>query len=74
MLGETEPRPIIFLENGKVSINFARYMLLGCDGIERAPNLPQCTALQVEALDVLEALAKKHQLLLNTQAGDLIHQ
>ncbi|KAK8026329.1 hypothetical protein PG991_003385 [Apiospora marii] len=68
-----ERRAVMFIEDGKVQMNFVRYLLLGRPGIERPSSLPQCTREQVEALDVLEATALKHQLRLNMQYGDMTY-
>jgi hypothetical protein len=72
-LEDGKPRSVIFLQDGKVVINFVRYMLLGRAGLARSPDLPACTPAQVEALDVLETVARKHQLLICTQPGDLTY-
>ncbi|KAH9205741.1 hypothetical protein DL95DRAFT_470279 [Leptodontidium sp. 2 PMI_412] len=53
-------------------VNFVRYML-GRPGLAQATDLPPCAPAQIEALDVLEAVARKHQLLIRTQPGDLTY-
>lgn len=44
---------------------------MGPPKIARSAHLPACTTKQVEALDAVEALAQKHQLVLDMQPGDL---
>ncbi|KAK0701153.1 hypothetical protein B0T21DRAFT_417316 [Apiosordaria backusii] len=51
--------------------NYNRYSLLGRPNIPRSPDLPVCTPEQVEAPDVLEATARKYQLVLDQQPGDI---
>jgi hypothetical protein len=44
------------------------YLLIG---LPRSEHLSACTPEQVEALDVVEALAQKHQFILGMQPGDM---
>jgi hypothetical protein len=55
-----------------VILNFNREPLLGVAGVTRADGIPAATPEQMEALDVIEALAKKHQLALSLDPGDLL--
>jgi hypothetical protein len=52
-------------------MNFVRYLLVGLPNIARSAHLAPCTPKQIEALDAVEALAQKYQLILDMQPGDL---
>ncbi|KAK3311860.1 hypothetical protein B0H66DRAFT_629668 [Apodospora peruviana] len=80
MYTEPEPRALFFYEgesgpgagDGKLIVNFVRYLLLGRPpGVPRLASSPDCTPEQVEALDAVEALARKHGLALDLRPGDI---
>jgi len=68
---EPGARSLFFFEDGHVIMNFVRYLLTGLPKVPRSEHLPACTPKQVEALDAIEILAQKHQLVLDMQPGDL---
>ena len=53
-------------------MNFAREPLLGLAGVERPANLPFLTQAQREALDMVEAVAKESQIMLDAEPGDML--
>lgn len=52
-------------------LNFGRAALLGSASHPRPATLPALSALQVEALDAIEAVARATQLEMTTAAGDV---
>ena len=54
-------------------MNFVRYPLVGLPNVPRASHLPPMSALQIEALDAVENIAQKHQLLIDMRPGDLVY-
>jgi len=54
-------------------MNFVRYPLIGLPNTPRASHLPPVSALQIEALDAVEKIAHKHQLVLDMRPGDLVY-
>ncbi|OLN94313.1 hypothetical protein CCHL11_02947 [Colletotrichum chlorophyti] len=64
-------RPILFHHDGKIVINFGRTPLMGNAAHPRPAHLPSLTPRQIEALDVVETIAKATQLEIQTQAGDI---
>lgn len=68
---ESSQRPLLFYHGGRILLNFAREPLIGIDGVARADGLPGLTQKQKEALDLVEAIAKESQLVLDLQPGDL---
>lgn len=51
--------------------NFIRYLLTGRPGVPKLSTSPDCTPAQVEALDAVEATARKHSLTLDVRPGDI---
>lgn len=51
--------------------NFIRYLLTGRPGVPKLATSPDCTPAQIEALDAVEALARKHALRLDVKPGDI---
>ncbi|KAL2009023.1 hypothetical protein VTN00DRAFT_7217 [Thermoascus crustaceus] len=70
-LADNRSRPLLFIENGHVIMNFVRYPFIGLPDAPRAADLPPVSTVQVEALDLVELLAQKHQLVLDMHPGDL---
>lgn len=67
------PRPLFYLQNGRLITSFSRYSLLGRSGIPISePGSRTCTPAQVEVLDKLEALARENQLELDLKPGDML--
>ncbi|OAA82474.1 TfdA family oxidoreductase [Akanthomyces lecanii RCEF 1005] len=64
-------RPVLAHHDGKMLINFGRTALMGSASHPRPASLPELTAIQVEALDAIEAIAKATQLEMKTMAGDI---
>lgn len=53
-------------------MNFNRDPLLGRECLARSKDMPTATAQQREALDIVQALAVKHQCVINMEPGELI--
>jgi hypothetical protein len=64
-------RPILFYHNSRLIINFNRAALLGSVAHPRPARLPTLTETQLEALDVLESLARATELNISTEPGDM---
>lgn len=64
-------RPILYHHSSHIIINFGRAALLGSPAHPRDPTLPTITPQQLEALDVVESLARATELEIGTQKGDL---
>jgi alpha-ketoglutarate-dependent taurine dioxygenase len=64
-------RPILFYHGGHIIFDYAREPLLGLNDVPRSSTLPSLTAVQREALDILEAVAQANQLVLDNKPGDL---
>ncbi|KAK4155269.1 hypothetical protein C8A00DRAFT_13670 [Chaetomidium leptoderma] len=65
-------RPLLYHHDGRILMNFAREPLLGLDGVRRASGLAPLTDEQRRALDVVEDIAKRSQITLEAQPGDLL--
>ncbi|PVH77120.1 Clavaminate synthase-like protein, partial [Cadophora sp. DSE1049] len=65
------PRAVVFYHDGHLIMNYIRYLLVGFGSIPRSEELPDCTPIQVEALDYVETVAKKYRLILDMQPGDM---
>lgn len=64
----------MFYQNGQVLMDFNRYMLIGRPPhTPRADNLAVCTPEQIDALDMIQELAEKYQLVLDMQPGDMTY-
>ncbi|KAM4059048.1 taurine catabolism dioxygenase tauD, tfdA family protein [Hirsutella rhossiliensis] len=64
-------RPVIFYHNERLITNFGRAALLGSAGHGRSKQLPELTRSQLEALDMIESIAKATQLEIPTEPGDI---
>ncbi|EGX92096.1 TfdA family oxidoreductase [Cordyceps militaris CM01] len=64
-------RPVLQHHEGRMMLNFGRAALLGSASHPRPATLPALSALQVEALDAIEAVARATQLEMTTAAGDV---
>lgn len=53
-------------------MNFAREPLLGLSGVRRAAGVTPVTDEQRRALDVIEEIAKRNQIVLEAQPGDML--
>jgi Taurine catabolism dioxygenase TauD, TfdA family len=58
---------LIFSYGGQILFNFGRLHVFGDKDLKRS----DLFAEQIEALEILQILAKKHQIRLKAQAGDL---
>ncbi len=63
-------RTILHCVEDKVMFNIERRVLLGASYAPRRLDIPVASAAQVEALDLLQALAEKHQLSTTLHRGD----
>lgn len=76
---DPSPRSIIIYEgetyqgagDGKIVINFIRYLLTGRPGVPKLAASPDCTPRQIEALHAIEALSREHSLNLDVRPGDM---
>ncbi|KAL8370744.1 hypothetical protein RB595_000884 [Gaeumannomyces hyphopodioides] len=66
-----ETRPALFMEGGRLIVNFGRTPLLGSDAHPRDERLPKPTEQQLAALDVVEEIAHRIELRITTQPGDM---
>jgi TfdA family taurine catabolism dioxygenase TauD len=64
-------RPVIYYQDSRFIMNFGRTPLLGSSAHPRPTHYPAVSALQLEALDAIEAIAKATQLEIQTKAGDM---
>ena len=65
-------RPLIHIEDGKVVFSFSRRPLLGSATSPRSETIPELSDDKVEALNVVQALAEHHSLVLDLEAGDVL--
>jgi len=68
----TQTRPIFFYHDERLVASLLPEALRGFDDIERTPGLPPLTNIQLESLGAVRDLARKHQLSMATQPGDLV--
>ncbi|KAF5972031.1 Clavaminate synthase-like protein [Fusarium bulbicola] len=66
-----ERRPLLFHHQGHIILNFGRIHLMATEPTDDGTFAPKPTAKQLEALDLVQQLAKKHHLSLNMDPGDL---
>lgn len=68
-----ERRPLLFNHGGHIILNFGRNRILGQDdpGHRRINGIPAVTPLQMEALEMVQALGEKYQLKMVMHPGDL---
>ncbi|KAF5313517.1 hypothetical protein D9611_008500 [Ephemerocybe angulata] len=64
-------RPLLFSEEDKIIIQYARRIFTGFLGLPRSQEIPPITEAQAEALDAIHFLAEKYNLGLNFQKGDI---
>ncbi|KAK4102453.1 Clavaminate synthase-like protein, partial [Parathielavia hyrcaniae] len=65
-------RPLLYHHDGRIIMNFAREPLLGLSGVNRAPGLAPLSEEQRRALDAVENIARRNQIVLEAQLGDLL--
>jgi hypothetical protein len=65
-------RPLLFHHDGRIIMNFAREPLLGLSGVARAAGLAPLTEEQRRALDVVEEIARRNQIVLEAEPGDML--
>jgi len=63
--------PLLFYQNSKIIIQYARRRFTGFWGLPRSVNIPPMSEAQAEALDTIHFLADKYALGLNFQKGDI---
>lgn len=68
---EACPRPIFFYHNKRFIVNFGRIPLVGNAIHPRSPSLPAISKQQHQALDDIENAARRVQLEIKTQPGDI---
>jgi hypothetical protein len=64
-------RPVLYVEDGHVIIQYSRRNFTGFGEQKRSPNIPPITEAQAEALDAVHFLAEKYSLAMNFQKGDI---
>ncbi|KAH6949184.1 hypothetical protein DER45DRAFT_531381 [Fusarium avenaceum] len=64
-------RPVLFFQDDGIIINFGRIPLVGNEIHPRPPHLPQITGQQLKALDAIEKVARKAELVIKTRPGDI---
>ena len=69
---EPESRPLLYYHNGRIILNYNRQALMSVDGSSRSAHLRNLSALQVEALDAIEGIARKCRLSFNMDSGDML--
>jgi len=72
--GQNQPyrkQALMHCEDGKVILNFSRRSLTGSPTSPRPAHIPGITEIQAEALDMVQHLAEKHQLVTTMQPGDM---
>ena len=70
-LFDCNTRSLLYYHGGHMILNFAREPLIGLSGIARTSGFPELSKEQREALDFIEVIARRGQLTLKTQPGDL---
>jgi Taurine catabolism dioxygenase TauD, TfdA family len=68
---QTISRPLLFKHDGHIILNFGRIHVLGEELTDDGTPLPKPTSKQLEALEVLQRVAEKHQLRLYMVPGDI---
>lgn len=65
-------RPLLFYYHTKVILSFSRRLLVGHLPFEaRTPDIPGLTEAQAEALDAVHFIARRHEIKLRMERGDL---
>ena len=70
-MSQPDERPILYYHNGRVIFSFSTPPLTGLRDLPRSSGLPKPSPEQLEALDVVQAIAEENQLVLDLQPGDL---
>ena len=70
-IAEPRIRPLLYLHGSRVFFNCSRHSLEGSKELIRAADLPCITEIQREALDIIQAIAERHQVTLHMRPGDL---
>lgn len=65
-------RPILSFHNGQLIVTLHLWPLLDMEGVTRIDGVPRATPEQMEAFEVLQALARKHQFSIPLNPGDYI--
>ncbi|KAF5590671.1 hypothetical protein FPCIR_6334 [Fusarium pseudocircinatum] len=68
---EGYPRPIFFYHRNRIMLNFGRVPLVGNAIHPRPAHLPRISMKQLKALEDIERAARKVQLEIETQPGDI---
>ncbi|KAI0855097.1 hypothetical protein F4860DRAFT_497440 [Xylaria cubensis] len=63
-------RPILFYRDSKLIMNFQPDSLFDRERYPRPLDFPRCTAAQIKALEVVQAVAEAHSYRFTTQTGD----
>jgi len=71
-LFEPMTRPLLYLQHGRVILNFSREPLLGVPGVNRPKDLPDLTPIQKAALDMIEKIAKESEIAIDSNPGDML--
>jgi hypothetical protein len=71
-LFESVTRPLLYLHDGRVILNFSQEPLLGLSGVRRPEGLPDLTHLQKDALNFIEKMAQESRIALDAEPGDLL--
>lgn len=68
-----ERRPLLFYHGGHIILNFGRNRILGQDDptSRRLNGIPTLSPLQMEALELVQELGEKYQLVLPMHLGDI---
>ncbi|PPQ82715.1 hypothetical protein CVT26_001034, partial [Gymnopilus dilepis] len=64
-------RPLLYFEDEKIIIQYARRIFTGFLGLPRSEGIPPITEAQAEALDTIHYLAEKYALGLSFEKGDI---
>jgi len=66
-------RPLLFEERNRTILNYQRRPLVGLSDFPRRAGLKPLTDQQIEALEVLEALASRFRLTFKLRTGDVLY-
>lgn len=64
-------RPLLFFEQGRVILNFARRLLTGSPDSPRTLRIPPMTEAQAEALDAVHFIAEENCLKIAMERGEI---
>jgi hypothetical protein len=65
-------RPLLYHEDGKVTLSFSRRPLVGSFTSPRSKGIPELTNEQVEALNLVHFVAEEHALTIKLGKGDIM--